>query len=359
MATPNVAPLRHEGRNPSLDVLRAAAVIAVVNCHIVSGFSSIRHIPVNGGWLRVIQFGGHGVDLFFVLSGWLLGSILAREFIDRGSIDVRRFILRRWLRTLPAYYAVLAALSLQQLLKGAPFPWGHLVFLQNYIGRLEVFSVSWSLCVEEHFYLIIGPLLLFLLPRPRWFLCGFFILILCPVIARHFGLGESHHTHVRIDQCAVGVCLACTNVIFPRLYHRLSRTILIMLPLAVALAVWQVWLRYTGQHDLPTETVTYLFASLIVLGSSGDFFSRRLYVPGARFVAERSYAVYLLHVEGIALANYFPQMHQSLSVYAMVVWATSFLLAELLYRFVERPGMRVRGRWRLTQSQVSPAIQVT
>src|SRR4051794_14167239 len=93
-------------RNPRLDVLRVAAIVSVVNCHIAAAFHP-------NGLLGILQLGGHGVDLFFVLSGWLLGKQLCEELRDTGSVDLKRFWLRRWLRTLPAYYAVMSLTIIQ------------------------------------------------------------------------------------------------------------------------------------------------------------------------------------------------------------------------------------------------------
>src|SRR5262249_29913722 len=148
-------------RKKSLDVLRALAIILVVNCHTVSAYG----LPNALGFLSV---GGVGVDLFFCLSGWLLGKQLCLELKERATIDVRRFWLRRWLRPLPAYYAVLGLSLSQAALKGqVPSNWpAYLVFMQNYT-HVSIFGISWSLCVEEHFYLCVAPLLLFSFHRTK------------------------------------------------------------------------------------------------------------------------------------------------------------------------------------------------
>src|SRR5579883_1610736 len=134
-------------RNGSLDVLRALAIVMVVGCHLATGFAPGSPVAV------ALGNGGRGVDLFFVLSGWLLGRQLFAEAAATGTVDVRRFWLRRWLRTLPAYYAVLAAqiAVLAVRGKGSLIDWRYLIFLQNYIPDPPYFAVSWSLCVEEYF----------------------------------------------------------------------------------------------------------------------------------------------------------------------------------------------------------------
>src|SRR5262245_7175385 len=130
-------------RNGSLDLLRSLAIILVVNCHCVGAHG-------DAAALHVLQLGGKAVDLFFVLSGWLLGYQLLSEFRDTGTIDVRRFWLRRWLRTLPAYYAVLLLTFLWQIAARHNYElcWSYLLFGQTYLTDMPYFGVSWSLCVE-------------------------------------------------------------------------------------------------------------------------------------------------------------------------------------------------------------------
>jgi peptidoglycan/LPS O-acetylase OafA/YrhL len=158
-------------RNAWLDTLRAIAILAVIACHISSSFRELNatqdhHWLAIHHWLGIAGLGGHGVDLFFVLSGWLLGCLLLSEKTRTNQIDVKRFWMRRWLRTLPAYYMVLLLTLGQRILQGRwQFDDGYyFLFLQNYaLDPLPFFGVSWSLCVEEQFYLLIAPLL-FLIP---------------------------------------------------------------------------------------------------------------------------------------------------------------------------------------------------
>jgi peptidoglycan/LPS O-acetylase OafA/YrhL len=129
-------------RNFGLDLLRAAAIAGVFLGHAV------------GALARLTTF----LDLFFVLSGFLIGRVYFQSRKD-GSFSPWKFWLSRWWRTLPPYYAALIffALSILWDPKGAPIDWKYLFFLQNFSG-IKGFFPSWSLCVEEHFYLVL-PLL--------------------------------------------------------------------------------------------------------------------------------------------------------------------------------------------------------
>src|SRR5262245_12716807 len=206
-------------RYPGLDFLRALAIVLVVDCHAVT---VLRSQPAYG----VRQLGGTGVELFFVLSGWLLGRQLMRELRDTGTIDLRRFWYRRWLRTLPAYYAVLAFTFAWQLARGNyDLHWSYLFFGQTYLTDMPYFGISWSLCVEEHFYLAVAPILL-LMWRVRFALLLLPVLLVLPAVCRAAGWyfhDPGIETHARYDPCAIGVLLAAIEVARPRLWALLRK----------------------------------------------------------------------------------------------------------------------------------------
>jgi len=130
------------------------------------------------GFMRWAGLGQHGVDLFFVLSGWLIGTLFWREYSRFGSVELTRFWLRRWLRTIPPYLAGLCLAWLAVFVqRRQAFDWGYLLFVQNYYAVVPYFLVSWSLCIEEHFYVFL-PLLMTPLARDRRAVCGAFLLLL-------------------------------------------------------------------------------------------------------------------------------------------------------------------------------------
>lgn len=340
-------------RYPGLDFLRALAIVLVVNCHAATAFGS----PAD---YRVLQLGGKGVDLFFVLSGWLLGRQLMRELRDTGTVDLRRFWYRRWLRTLPAYYAVLAFTFAWQIAKGNyHLRWSYLFFGQTYLTDLPYFGVSWSLCVEEHFYLAVAPLLL-LFWRVRLALILLPVLLVLPVVCRTAGWyfhDAGIETHARYDPCAVGVLLAAIDVAFPRVWAFL-RKIAPFLALAGLVATGRdIACRVNPQWGLDDQGIlawALIFGSWVLLAAARqDWAIGRL--PGVRYVAERSYAVYLLHPEAFAALRKIEGL--PFGVYLLLTWGLSLLLAEILYRLVERPGMRLRERFGASKSRdpVPPA----
>ena len=146
---------------PALDGVRAIAVIMVIVYH--SG----------ADWI-----GGTGVTVFFVLSGFLITWLLLKENRQRGRIDVRAFYRRRALRIFPAFYAFCVLFIGALLLTSRPVPWGHAVsaalYVSNYYNAIfgdpnTGFSHTWSLAIEEQFYLLWPTLFLLLasLRAPR------------------------------------------------------------------------------------------------------------------------------------------------------------------------------------------------
>src|SRR5215831_13359527 len=187
-------------RNPQLDVLRGIAVIAVVGHH--SAFYPL--------WFRV---GGFGVDLFFVLSGFLISGLLFAEFKSNESISFGRFFLRRGFKIYPAYFFFLSSFL--------PFTfrnlrWSDFVFMQSYFPGF--WGHGWTLSVEEHFYLAL-PLILIasykLFPKLQFSWIPYALpLIMAFCLAMRIAAGPNatdlqalNPTHVRMDTLFAGVTL--------------------------------------------------------------------------------------------------------------------------------------------------------
>lgn len=328
-------------RVPSLDFLRALAIGLVVTAHTVLAYG-----PTPA--LKPLQRGGTGVVLFFLLSGWLLGGQLFRELKRRRSIDLPRFWYRRWLRTLPAYYAVLFLTFLQQCVATSSpnIQWQYLLFLQNYFP-MPYFTISWSLCVEEHFYLLIGPVLLLMFFYPRWRAPTLLAVFGIPILCRSMGwYGSLVETHVRWDVCAAGVGLAAIAEFAPEVWSRLCR----FSPWAAAAGLAAYLLDFAVRWHPTLPAVRYdqaiyslIFGSFLVLAVSSEPWGHRLTMPGAAYLASRAYSIYLLHAEVLAVMKRYGK-DLSFPVYLLVTWIGCCLVAEVLYRLVELPGMNLRER---------------
>ena len=158
--------MAQDSRIPSLDILRTLAIALVFTTHF--------GIFAEGDWFaKVGPFGWAGVDLFFVLSGYLIAGQLLRALRSRGKISLRDFYVRRGLRIWPNFFFVLGIYFLFPLTKERsqlPPLWRFLTFTQNFgldYHAQGAFSHAWSLCVEEQFYLVLPFLLLFFFRRGR------------------------------------------------------------------------------------------------------------------------------------------------------------------------------------------------
>jgi peptidoglycan/LPS O-acetylase OafA/YrhL len=183
VATTPTAPTRL----PGLDLLRAVAISWVMAYHASSfGLISRDHWIAKFDWM--------GVDLFFVLSGFLIAGQLLRPWARGHQPDYSRFFARRLLRTVPAYLAVVALYFLFPVLRERPVIqplWQFLTFTQNF-GYVpdppKAFSHAWSLCVEEQFYLVF-PMIVAILavrPRPRRVVGVFIAVLIVGIVSRGY-----------------------------------------------------------------------------------------------------------------------------------------------------------------------------
>lgn len=334
-----------------MDFLRAIAILSVVLAHTVLSYGAPEY-------LAPLQFGGTGVQLFFVLSGWLLGGLLFKEVEKQGTVDIKRFWLRRWMRTLPAYYVVLIFSVSQRMLTkdNVEFPWQYFVFLQNYDYPLHFFSISWSLCVEEQFYLFIAPFITFLaLLHKRLTTLVLILLLFLPLLFRELGWYHSiNETHVSLDSCVMGVFLAHIYHQYKSLWQRLSKFMPYMAAGVVILYLFFYVARYNPQIGIsdPDQIIlAIMFGCWVFVANINNYWRSALYLPGANYIATRSYALYLLHPEILALLKRY-LINLPFALYLILALIGSLLIAEVLYRLVEKPVMDARERYSFSQRKL-------
>ena len=159
-----------DNRYPALHGLRVLAIVTVVQFHI-TWILGEQNISLDRGFVDASLTIFFGMDLFFMLSGFLIGSILLRSLQVEGTQNIRRFYLRRIFRTFPSYYIVLTFLALVTTLTVAQrnnLPYEYL-YVTNFrpLERTDaVMTWGWSLGLEEQFYLTV-PALFFVLHRLR------------------------------------------------------------------------------------------------------------------------------------------------------------------------------------------------
>ena len=335
-------------RDPNLDLLRASAILLVLVAHITPRWPNV---PV--ALTTYSAFGATGVDLFFVLSGWLIGGLLWREQVQFGDVEVRRFVARRALRTMPPYLVAMAISFLGvYVARREPFQWGYLFFLQNYSWHMPFFLISWSLCVEEHFYLVM-PLAAVALSRlpARPFLVP--LLALVPLACRAFtpvpnpaifGFPATA-THLHCEGLILGVWAAYLRYKQPGIwdgFRRFAARALIpafLVVIAVACLPDRPFYDFFGT----AIAVFFLFLLVSVVERRAYFFSDSRAVF---WVASTSYSVYLTHAftldAGLRLINRMPAIT---ALQLPVLLSCIALMGLVFYRCVEVPSLAARHRW--------------
>lgn len=345
----------------ALDALRAIAVFLVLGRHILdtnTGFPDPLQY-VLGTWG---EFGWIGVDLFFVLSGFLVSGLLFHEYQKHGTIEPLRFLGRRGLKIYPGFYALFV---FTLLYRRGSVPLGHYVsealFVQNYFSHL--WNHTWSLAVEEHFYLGLAVLLWrgSLLRGGKtafvWF--PWFAVAVC---AMTLGLRtiiylHSPHgyllfpTHYRLDALLFGALLS-----YLWSFHRPRVTELVRRfawPVAIASAVL-----VTPCILLPVKdntivntiglTANYLgFGGVVILAvvySETESAFTPVLQPLAR-IGFYSYSIYLWHMPINHLCRIYlkPRVGNPLNVAAYLV--LSIVIGILAAKLIEIPVLKLRDRW--------------
>lgn len=361
-------------RLPGLDLLRAIAIVWVMLFHsyIVGGLGPSFALIQNDGWM--------GVDLFFALSGYLIGSQLLQPLSRGEPIGFGRFYLRRAFRVLPAYLVVLAlyfCLPGFREASGIQPLWQFLTYTVNLLIDYEhnqAFSHVWSLCVEEHFYLLFPLLAWWLMHRPSTakFIATCVLLVLVGLLLRDYAWRHMTHfvedvyypTYNRLDGLLAGVVLATIQAFRPRLWQRLQQQAnVIWLPAGLALVGLAMWLFRERTAWLSTvigyPLLSFGMAMLVLAGTAQQGWLGRWRIPGARWIALISYSLYLCHkaVFHFVERTLVPPLGWQ-GVPLFLVYAIAALLGgALLHYAIERPFLRLRER--LPTARGNAAAEVT
>lgn len=373
-----------DNRYPALHGLRVIAILTVIQYHVTWIFWGEQGIPLHRGFVDGSLTIFFGMDLFFLLSGFLIGSILLRSLQKSGTQDLRRFYLRRILRTFPSYYVVLTVLALAFPLTAqqrAHLPYEY-VYLTNFmpLNRPSIVMFwGWSLALEEQFYLTV-PLLFFVLHRLRserarlgllgllW-LAGLVVRLVIFYRGRPWDdfllYGAVYfRTYTRFDTLIAGIFLAFLHQRHGEkvgvFLSQPKNRALVALP---SLACLWLLLRPTmfGAQNLQlvhifawgtVTTLMYLTALPLLLHGDG-WIHRALSAPFFRRAATLGYGVYLVHIPLIdhlmvPMAKALSAKHVSL----VLVWplsmllttALSFLIGYLMHIFIEKPSLYLRER---------------
>lgn len=352
-------------RNPTIDILRAVAVLLVFCRH--TGFPIASHL----GWV--------GVDLFFVLSGFLVSGLLFQEYQRSQSIHAGRFLLRRGFKIYPLFYLFLAASLAVMVLFNEPPRLSSLLaetlFVQNYATGM--WAHTWSLAVEEHFYLLLAVGILWLSrqggPDPFAVLPKLAGALSCAILGGRVLTwlvlpGSSDYTHVfpshlRMDSLLAGVILSYYHAFhagaLKALVHRFRAwiqpaSILLLAPIAIldqshpfvytvgfSMTAWAFVLLLALVVSRPTPQTTLAARSLAKFGQASYAFY--LWHGLTLFAADRMLPKLANRGIGVPVWTWFVLTF-------VATTATAFLTTWL----VETPFLRLRERW--IPSRRSPAV---
>ncbi len=351
-----------ERRVPFLDGLRAVAVLLVINQHMAQTFAS--RYGANGYTnFGLTRNGWMGVDLFFVLSGFFIGSQLWRELGKTGRISLKLFMLRRGLRIWPLYFFIFAAVFLYAPAAAAAkqYGWTDLAFVTNYVNH-GIVDGSWSLCSEEQFYLLAPLALLLIGPRSmrgyRWGLASLMGLVL---VARamtfhawtgHF-LGKDPRAfahlyypfHTHCDGLIAGLVVANLASTHRRVTGLLARPGLLVLVCGLLLGTTMA----LRADILPFTGLAIFFASLVWWGiqSGTRLFEQHIFYLLSRL----SFGMYLNHeyLQGWTVSRLEPLLREA-HVPAVAGVAFGFValasvsmgVAAVTFCLVEHPFLMLR-----------------
>jgi peptidoglycan/LPS O-acetylase OafA/YrhL len=346
-------------RIPSIDGFRAFSIALVIAAHVLNGIEARRHV---NSWWRLVGNGTYGVFIFFVISGYLITSLLLREYEERSSINLGRFYYRRALRIIPPLYFYIAFVVVSGQLSGLhPSPvelLTALTFTRNldFHSHQFMFEHFWSLCIEEQFYLL-WPVVLFVTliqkGKTKAESLSLALIFVAPVfrIASFVFINNQLKRHFvymllpgQMDALMFGcwAALGQGHLRWERIYSRVEKYVWI-------LPVWFLLVsNYLRMRWGPSYALT--------IGETLD---------GICVVFTLMWCIRNPKTDAGRLLNWHPIVHIGLISYSVYIWQTWFLhpdnhtrlatmpwslllilgIAEFSWHVVERSSRVVRDRW--------------
>ncbi len=358
-----------EKRIFGLDVLRFFAIISVVFAHGLMLEKAETSFP----WIRMIN----GVELFFVLSGFLIGQIIYKTFVLKSDFSFHTiliFWIRRWLRTLPMYYFILIlqlvfayyAINTNDI---QYFDFRFLFFLQNFNDYfVNFYWESWSLSIEEWFYFLF-PILFYiianvgfkkLISQNNIFLITSLLFIILPLIGKFNLISSTELNHFwfenkvaknviyRLDAIGIGLFAAWLKMNFSKLWLSSKHFFLI---LGLLLMYWMLYDDFK-QHS-NRNGIIFIFiinVSCAMLLPFMDNWTNKLKIVGGAitYISKISYSMYLVNLGIVAqvIMKWIPPTNKTEAWLTYILyWILTILLASLFYYGIEQPFLKLRDRY--------------
>jgi peptidoglycan/LPS O-acetylase OafA/YrhL len=356
----------------ALDILRVVAILLVLGYHFqvppnwLSVPTWILKIWETGGWI--------GVDLFFVLSGFLVSGLLFREYQKYGQIILKRFFIRRGLKIYPAFYVFLAFTLVFRVATHNPPPFSgvlsEIFFLQSYVEGL--WNHTWSLAVEEHFYILLPLLLVLLIRYNKNKIDPFKPLLPIVVIAALLLLsariihakGNLYHyltclfpTHLRLDSLFFGVLISYSYHFHRKWFEATffpMRRFLIGIGVALLIPFFMIPLGPAPFVYTFGFTLLYLGSGCLLVGLLLSTIPINGITRSLGLIGSHSYSIYLWHMavlHFISKIGILTRLQLSFIVYLL----TSIFVGIVMARLIEYPVLGLRDRWYPSRTSALPS----
>lgn len=370
-----------------LDLMRAIAALMIVYFHSITILDPLMGLPFGLGWFfgkfraLVYPLGILGVEIFFVLSGYLIGTILLKAYLTNNGLSLkvlRDFWIKRWSRTLPNYYLILLVnLIVGYLTFGHFLSWKYLFFFQNFKTPTPIFFVeAWSLSVEEWSYIFL-PIVLFFSSYFRFlkttkerfiYSCTLFLVLTIAIRLGHFfsigpedirmELKHKNMVFIRLDAILYGF-FAAYIIYFNRvlLLNKALCDRLFKIGLFISISI--LFAHYIGRHPkfMFYQNVwsfrlfmdVFLFSILAsgiglllpkILSLNPDPIKYQIARKVITHLSVISYSIYLIHNSLIftPLYPYFNDLGAASAIGVYVVyWILVIYLSTLIFNFFEKP----------------------
>lgn len=344
-----------QSRNPALDLARATAISLVILNHFFSYYAA--------PFPEIYSQGLIGVDLFFVISGYLVGRQPLAELFKNNNINFKVFYIKRIFKIIPSFYFFVISyyiilnfiLPLSERSFDSSEIYLYLLFLQNYSGSTAIYH-AWSICVEEHFYILL-PLSLLIISCfskrlnkliPYLLLATIISAYVFRALAYHYGYDTYAATHNRIDALSLGVLLAFLDLKKSKYIYRGERRsfvskLFLLTGIALFVACFLLFestilaLKYSSLFD---EVLYHGLVPLSFFLILSQCLHISFHLPRVlSFIALISYNLYLWHR---IILNYFVEYIEDYRFAFIPFVILSILISYLVTVLLENPFLRLR-----------------
>lgn len=354
-----------------MDILRASAILVVI-------FDHSWYFTQESKYLKnpFSACGFIGVELFFVLSGFLIGQIVINKLSANINFkNLLNFYSRRWFRTLPVYYLMLITLIVGSnfIYHTSNFHPEYFFFIQNFFPQqLDFFGVAWSLSIEEWFYFLL-PLLFLLVPKKREVktlkfllvtVAAIFLIKVLITLNQNLSFEQIRkNIPLRFDSLLIGVLLAAIKIEKNNLYTSLQSLKFFLISLAGIILIGAYYTLCYLSGTLDQSLMLRLFGFVLISFSTAGMIpyleksplinikaaaNRRLF-SFVTLTSAISYSLYLVHLQVFTVFIKIFNTRLPAPINFMTATSVAFIAAFVLYSFIEKPAMFLRDRLTLSR----------